>query len=312
MWKRFDFWKDIIKYEINEEMIKQKKFNMFNKENEEYKFKRMNSSVKSQLNTYLFNMISFGVDNIIMNNIISYFKNYYFLEKNIVDSLYNIIKNFSENINEIENNIIERNKDETISDLCTKNETITNDNEENDEHEILRNVNVTFNSEGSLSNNLVSKQPCDNYLKAKRRQKKEKIEKTSNNQNKNDDLFKENQNLKQEISNNKNKIFEKDNKIQEMIKIQKENEGKINVLNKEKEMQGEKYRNVFDKLNSILLNNREKEERLNEAVEKMNLSNNLLHLVSMEKADIISLFNEKFVLFLVFGIGVIFSNFSNE
>ena len=183
MWKRFDFWKDIIKYEINEEMIKQKKFNMFNKENEEYKFKRMNSIVKSQLNTYLFNMISFGVDNIIMNNIISYFKNYYFLEKNIVDSLYNIIKNFSENINEIENNIIERNKDETISDLCTKNETITNDNEENDEHEILRNVNVTFNSEGSLSNNLISKQPCDNYLKAKRRQKKEKIEKTSNNQN---------------------------------------------------------------------------------------------------------------------------------
>ena len=115
--------------------------------------------------------------------------------------------------------------------------------------------------------------------------------------NKNDDLFKENQNLKQEISNNKNKIFEKDNKIQEMIKIQKENEGKINILNKEKEMQSEKYRNVFDKLNTILLNNREKEERLNEAVEKMNLSNNLLHLVSMEKADIISLFNEKYKYF---------------
>ena len=115
--------------------------------------------------------------------------------------------------------------------------------------------------------------------------------------NKNDDLFKENQNLKQEISNNKNKIFEKDNKIQEMIKIHKENEGKINILNKEKEMQAEKYRNVFDKLNSILLNNREKEERLNEAIEKMNLSNNLLHLVSMEKADIISLFNEKYKYF---------------
>ena len=111
--------------------------------------------------------------------------------------------------------------------------------------------------------------------------------------NKSDDLFKENQNLKEKISNNNNKIYEYDNKIQEMNKVLKENEGKINILTKEKELQNEKYRNVFDQLNSFLLTKKEKERRLSESVKKMNLSNNLLHLVNMEKADIISLFNEK-------------------
>ena len=42
---------------------------MFNKENEEYKLKRTHLIVKSYINIYLFNMISFGVDNIIMNDI---------------------------------------------------------------------------------------------------------------------------------------------------------------------------------------------------------------------------------------------------
>lgn len=99
-------------------MIRQKKYNIFNKDNEQYKFERIQLVEKSQLNTYLFKMISFGVDNIIMNDIISYYKNYYFLKQNIADSLYNII---------------EKGKVETISDICTKNETIISfDNENND------------------------------------------------------------------------------------------------------------------------------------------------------------------------------------
>ena len=78
-----------------------------------------------------------------------------------------------------------------------------------------------------------------------------------------------------------------------MNKIQKENEGTINLLNKEREIQKEKYKNVFDQLNALILNNKEKEQKLKESVKRMNLSNNLLHLVTMDKADIISLFNEK-------------------
>ena len=127
-------------------------------------------------------MISFGTDNMIMNDIILYFRNYYFLEQNIVDSLNNIIKNYS-NIkndkNDIEKIILDKKKDETISDIGTKNETVTtNDNEDNDEVEILRNI--TFNIEGNILDNLMQKQPCDNILKAKRRHKKEKEEKELN------------------------------------------------------------------------------------------------------------------------------------
>ncbi len=73
----------------------------------------------------------------------------------------------------------------------------------------------------------------------------------------------------------------------------KKNEIKINSLNKEKDLQAEKYKNVFDQLNFILLDKKEKEKNLKEAIEKMNLSNNLSYLINMNKADLISLFNEK-------------------
>ena len=210
IWKKFDFWKNLIQYEINEEMIKQKKYNMFNKENEEYKLKRIQLIVKSQLNTYLFNMISFCGDNNIMNDIILFFKNYYFLDKTIVDSLNNIIKNYSNYKNDIENNIIEKKKDETISDRGTKNETVTtNDNEDNDEIEIIRNC--TFNIEGNILDNLIQKQPCDNILKAKRRHKKEKEEKALKNQKENNKNKNEDNIDNQELSNLNINLLNKDN-----------------------------------------------------------------------------------------------------
>ena len=114
-----------------------------------------------------------------------------------------------------------------------------------------------------------------------------------NEKKKNEDLFNENQTLKKQISDNNDKLYDNDYKIQEMKKVIQENEGKINMINKEKELQKEKYKNVFDQLNSILLMNKEKEQRLNECIEKMNLSPNLLHLVNLEKVDIISYINDK-------------------
>ena len=185
IWKKFNFWKNLIQYEINEEMIKQKKYNMFNKENDQYKLKRIQLIVKSQLNTYLFNMISFDTDTATMYDIITYFKNYYFLDKNIVDLLNNIVKNYTQNKNDISNiqintvNNNDKKKEETMSETMTKNETITtNDNEENDEVEIIKNC--SFNIEGNILNNLIQKQPCDNILKAKRRQKQEKSNEQNN------------------------------------------------------------------------------------------------------------------------------------
>ena len=114
-----------------------------------------------------------------------------------------------------------------------------------------------------------------------------------NEKNKIEDLYKENQDLKKEISSNNDKMYEYDNKIREMEKIQEEKDGKINKLNKENELQKEKYKNVFTQLNSFVLNKKEEEQKLNESIKKMNLSNHLLNLINMDKTDIISLFNEK-------------------
>ena len=216
LWKKFDFWKNLIQYEINEEMIKQKKYNMLNKENDEYKLKRIQLIVKSNLNRYLFNIISLGGDNMLMNDIISFFKNYFFLDKPTVDSLNNIIKNFSNNKSDNENN----KKDETISDICSKNDTTTTkDNEENDEVEIIRNC--TFNIEGNILDNLIQKQPCDNILKAKRRHKKEKEEKALNSQNSQNKINLNNSNIENgqkinsknsdELSNLNINLINKDN-----------------------------------------------------------------------------------------------------
>ena len=111
---------------------------------------------------------------------------------------------------------------------------------------------------------------------------------------KNNGLFKENLNLKQEISKNKDIFYEYEDKIKKLDKVLKEKEGKINMLNKEKDIQKEKFKNVYDQLNSMILLNKEKEIKLKELVEKMDLNNNLLFLINMDKADIISLINDKY------------------
>ena len=215
MWKKFDFWKDLINYEIIEEMIKQKKYNMFNKENDQYKIKRIHLIVKSQLNTYLFNMISFGTDSMTMNDIISFFKNHYFLDKSIVDLLNNIIKNYSQNNN------LEKKKDDAISDINTKNETmISNDNEDNEEVEICN-----FNIEGNILNNIIQKQPNDNVLKAKKRQKLSSCKNVQNLDNLNKNLINKDNNDYDNNSGKDENDIEKINisEINESMKSKKNN-----------------------------------------------------------------------------------------
>ena len=213
-------------------MIKQKKFNMFNKENEQYKLKRMNLIVKSQINTYLFNMISFGVDNATMNNIISYFQNRYYLENNIVDSLNNIIKNYSKKNSDKEINSVEKGKDETMADISTKNEItiFSNDNEDNnDDVEIIRNC--TFNIEGNILNNLLQKEPCDNMLKAKKRHKKEKDEKNIQNNNQNQNNQNINSNNNSNTSNSNKNLINRDNNIESnLLKEEIDSDKNINYI----------------------------------------------------------------------------------
>ena len=92
--ERFFFWKNIIKYDINEEMHNQKKYNLFLEENDVLKNIRIKDIVKAQLNTNIYNMITFEINSSLMNKIINYFSNYYKLQKSVIESFNKIINNY--------------------------------------------------------------------------------------------------------------------------------------------------------------------------------------------------------------------------
>ena len=82
----FDFWKNIIRYFIINEMHSQKSFNLFEtKENKDIKNK---DSIKNVLNKYIYTMKSFEVENKIINDIILFFQDYYELEPKMLENLY--------------------------------------------------------------------------------------------------------------------------------------------------------------------------------------------------------------------------------
>ena len=149
-------------------------------------------------------------------------------------------------------------------------------------------INILKQQNKDLSNQLMEKDNDENDKILNALYDEIKAEK-----NKIDYLSKENQNLKQQNLNNNNKIYEYDNKIQEMNRIKKENEIKIISLSKERDLQAEKYKKVFDQLNNILYVKKEEERKTKVSLEKINLSNNLSYLVNLDKIDIISLVNDK-------------------
>ena len=99
IWKKYDTWKNAIKYSINEEMHNQKNFNIYTEEYFNIKKKRINNIVKFQINYYIYNMIIyFEVKKSYINDIISEFKIYYDLSEDIVETFNNIIENKSKDI----------------------------------------------------------------------------------------------------------------------------------------------------------------------------------------------------------------------
>ena len=102
----FDFWKNLIRYFIINEMHSQKSFNLFeSKENKDMKNK---DSIKNILNKYIYTMKSFEVKSKLINDIILFVQNYYELDPKIVENLYikdEKIKN-EENIEDNENYLL--------------------------------------------------------------------------------------------------------------------------------------------------------------------------------------------------------------
>ena len=191
IWKKNEFWEKMIQYEIIEEMTKQKKLNLLNisKENIESKIKKIQLIAKSYLNTYIYHMISFNISINVINEIISFFSNYYFFEKNTIDFLNNILKNY-------------------------KKEEIEISQEENS----LKEINELI----EIKKELLQKQPLDNISKSKqRRLDKIKSEELNSNMNINNLIEKDNfENLNINLINKDNNKKINDEYKEEDIKSQ--------------------------------------------------------------------------------------------
>ena len=94
IWNNFNFWKDLIFYNIIEEMHKQKNFKLYFEENEKEKQNRINKIAKIQLNTFVYHMLSFDTKKIIITDIIQDFREYYKLEDSVSDSLLKTVDDY--------------------------------------------------------------------------------------------------------------------------------------------------------------------------------------------------------------------------
>ena len=103
--KDIKFWEYLIKYDINEEMHNQKKYNLYSEENDILYNIRIKDIVKGQISINLYNMNLFEVNTSLMFKIINNFCNYYELQSNIVDYFNNIVKNYQTNLNETQKHI---------------------------------------------------------------------------------------------------------------------------------------------------------------------------------------------------------------
>ena len=94
LWRDINFWENLIKYDIIEEMHNQKKYNLYLEENDVLKNIRAKDITKNQLTTHLNNMISFELNATLMNKVLNYFSNNYNLQKHALESLNKIINNY--------------------------------------------------------------------------------------------------------------------------------------------------------------------------------------------------------------------------
>ena len=112
IWNNFEFWKELIFFNIIEEMHKQKNFKLYfiEEEKEEEKQNRIYQIAKIQLNTFVYHMLAFDTKKIIITDIIQDFKEYYNLEDSISDSLIKIVDDYKNKNDEIFSSIETKSK----------------------------------------------------------------------------------------------------------------------------------------------------------------------------------------------------------
>jgi len=131
----YEFWKELIKYNIVEEMFNQKSSNLSSnkKENEEKNSLNIKEIVLSKINIYLNYMIDFKCKCNFMKQIIEEFKDYYELNDDDIEK-------FTSKINEYNKIVEKKNKNEIKKD--------ENENEDN-----TKNLNINENINNKEENN---------------------------------------------------------------------------------------------------------------------------------------------------------------
>ena len=102
-WKNFNFWKEIIRYDIIDEMHIQKNNYLYSNENDILKNIRIKNIVKAKISSNFYFMSCFGANISMMSKILNYFNEYYHLQQCALDSLNNMIVNYKNKYNEQKN-----------------------------------------------------------------------------------------------------------------------------------------------------------------------------------------------------------------
>ena len=142
LFNKYEFWKELIKYNIIEEMYNQKKYNLFSdkKEDEEKNKTRIKEIAISKINLHINYMIDFKCKHSFMKQILQEFKEYYDLSDDDTQKIVNKINEYNKGGDEQNENKINVKQD--------KEEVIQND-------EDIENLNINeINNTTGENNNL--------------------------------------------------------------------------------------------------------------------------------------------------------------
>ena len=142
LFNKYEFWKELIKYNIIEEMYNQKKYNLFSdkKEDEEKNKTRIKEIAISKINLHINYMIDFKCKHSFMRQILQEFKEYYDLSDDDTQKIVNKINEYNKGGDEQNENKINVKQD--------KEEDIQND-------EDIENLNINeINNTKGENNNL--------------------------------------------------------------------------------------------------------------------------------------------------------------
>ena len=209
---KYEFWRELIKFSIVEEMFNQKSYNLFSnkKEDEEKNQIRIKEIVTNKLNIYINYMIDFKCKFNYLKQIIDEFKNYYELNNNE-------IKKFDEKINEY-------NKGNNNENVNEENKKDNNNITIGEKIEVKENIDEKKENEKNIKTEII-----ENDVKNKEKEKNDK--KNDNKQNVIIIEEKEKNDNKEEKENNN----KEDNNIKNDVKVEEEyiedddNLGNLNI-----------------------------------------------------------------------------------